>query len=168
MNWRLIEDHTYETNLETADMMNRLRTIVDTENKFREGLLGILNKIHKPYYGFVRETTFEFLNNATIWGDSSIKVTGSIHRTDSDTLRKVSIKIVAVNNTMPLVGGIILSLFPVVTLFTMPELKTILVSLIFSFVGLAMIFLPFKINYIETRDKLKGVLRLRDVNGGSQ
>jgi hypothetical protein len=163
MTWGLTEELTYETNLETEDMMNRLRTIVDTKNKFRKDLGRILNKIHKPYYGFVRQTTFEFFNNPSLWNDSSIQVTGTIHQTNSESVRKVSIKITPVNNLVPSLLGISSCIFPIVSLCMMANLKTIIISLIFPIVGLGMIFLPFKINYIETRNKLESLLRLKDI-----
>jgi hypothetical protein len=163
MTWGLTEEHTYETNLETEDMMNRLRTIVDTKNKFRKGMGRILNKIHKPYYGFVRQTTFHFYNNPTLWNDSSIQVTGTIHQTNSDSVKKVSIKITPVNNLVPSSLGITFCILPIVIVLTMADLKTIILSLLFPIFGLGMIFLPFKINYIETRDKLEKLLRLKDI-----
>lgn len=163
MTWGLTEERTYESNLETEDIMNRLRTIVDTRNKFRKGLGRMVNKIHKPYYGFVRQTTFDFFNNPTLWNNSSIKVTGTIHQGHSDSVRKVSIKITPVHNLVPSLLGMSFCIFPIVSFFTMVDIKTIVLLFLFPICGLGMIFLPFKINCIETMDKLENILRLKRI-----
>jgi hypothetical protein len=163
MTWGLTEEHTYKTNLETEDMINHLRTIVDTQKKLKKNLGRIQNKIHKPYYGFVRQTTFDFFNNPSLWNDSSIQITGTIHQTNSDSVRKVSIKITPVNNLVPSLLGITFCIFPMVSLLTMTDLKTIILSFLFPIFGLGIIFLPFKINYVETRDRLENLLQLKDL-----
>ncbi len=143
-------------------MMTRLRKIVDTKNKFKKGLGRIANKIHKPYYGFVRETTFDLFNNPTLWNDSSIQVTGKINRTDSGSIMKVSIRIAPVNNLTPSLLAISSCLFPIALTLMMAELTIILGSLLVTAFCFGMVFLPFKINYVETRDKLESLLQLKN------
>lgn len=162
MTWGLTKEHTYQSSLDSQEMMTLLRTIVDTKNKFKKGFGQIANNISKPYYGFVRHTTFDFFNNPKLWNNSSIQVTGTVSQTDSNTIHKVSVKITPVNTLIPSLLGISSCIFPIISLLTMAELKIILGTFIFPAFGFGMIFIPFKINYFETRDKLESLLQLKD------
>jgi len=163
MTWGLTKEFTCETQLSTEEAMTRLRTIVDTKNKFKTGIAAITNKIYKPYYGFVRETTFDFFNTPTQWPNSSIQIVGKFNALDGGSTNKITIKITPVNNLTPSLIGIAFSVIPIIGFLIMPNLEAMLETLLFSAIGFGIIYLPFQINYVETRNKLESLLRLMDI-----